>query len=346
MRKLPILALVVLLVLAGCSALSSGADFETAVEAEHTATVGSDYPVEVTVENVGSDAGEYTAELAVDGEIVAEESANVSPDGTVRLRLVHVFNESGSYTVTIADKEYMVEVVDPQETLANHNTAGSYSVDETVTHDYVYRFDDGNTTEGSSNMRYVVKYGFDDQRMHAEFYDDALYGTTTAEYAEQWYVDGVYYEKTGRDAPEYYAYGGNWSNREVTLDPDNYLAAMANASVEYGGGATVYSADESDTETIEAVSETLDKSAAVPPGGLADGDQEITEFESKVIVEDGYVTLIELRITTNNTITREGMSDYEFEQTIDITAEYDGYNEEFNITVPEDVRDNVDTPSK
>lgn len=71
-----------------------------------TAAVGETVVVEAEIANQGEQAGDFEAELMVDGEVVATRVVeSVRPTIPVPARFEYQFNESGTYTVSVSDVE-------------------------------------------------------------------------------------------------------------------------------------------------------------------------------------------------------------------------------------------------
>lgn len=70
---------------------------------------------DVRVENVGGSAGEYEAQLMVDGVLQARQTGRLGAGNTTTVQLTHRFTEPGEYAVSMAEDQLEVSVRKPAE---------------------------------------------------------------------------------------------------------------------------------------------------------------------------------------------------------------------------------------
>ncbi|EMA38080.1 CARDB domain-containing protein [Halobiforma nitratireducens] len=66
---------------------------------------GDEIDISATIENVGDEAGTFTAELLVDGEVVDEQDVTVDGNDAETVTFTEAFDESGEFDVTVGDAD-------------------------------------------------------------------------------------------------------------------------------------------------------------------------------------------------------------------------------------------------
>ncbi len=74
---------------------------------------GETLETNVMVENLGSDAGEFLAELRIDGETIVAESGRLEPGETKTVVLAHRFDAPGEYELSVGSSTQTVTVQEP-----------------------------------------------------------------------------------------------------------------------------------------------------------------------------------------------------------------------------------------
>lgn len=85
----------------------------TVAESEPRLVTGETLAVNVTVENVGTDVGEFQAQLQIDGETVATESGQLDPGEEMATAFAHRFDASGEYELSVGPATRTVTVEEP-----------------------------------------------------------------------------------------------------------------------------------------------------------------------------------------------------------------------------------------
>ncbi len=333
MNKLPVLAVIALTLLAGCSALSPGeATFHTEAKAPHTSMVNTTHTADLVVENVGSKSDTFTATLAVNGTEVDMAEATIDAGGTKTLTFTHTFEETGEYTITIADEEYSVVVVDPQKALDAHDSVSSYTMSESLHIETNSSSEMGETY--SMNTQY--RYNLTEKALSLILNYESADAQRTI---EGWYVDGIGYQKDGTTNPEYSTFESDWNDLSRPPGPADYLHAIsANASVTYGGGATTYLATLDNETTVSNIRTLLADEHTAIPSSIANDPRNVTDFRAEVIVDGTHVSSVDISFTIASSESNTAQT-----QHFDLTITYDNYNDNISTTVPADVRENTKT---
>ncbi|AUX10378.1 cell surface glycoprotein [Halalkaliarchaeum desulfuricum] len=91
---------------------------------------GESVTVEITVENVGDDVGEHTAELLVNDTVVATETEQLDAGDSANLTFVHTFDTAGNYEVAVDDTHVgSVDVLAPADVEIVNATLGDEEID-------------------------------------------------------------------------------------------------------------------------------------------------------------------------------------------------------------------------
>ncbi|MXV63787.1 PGF-CTERM sorting domain-containing protein [Natronorubrum sp. JWXQ-INN-674] len=77
-------------------------DVTSASLSEDEIEVGDDVDVTATVENSGGDSGTFTAELTVDGDVVAEEDVTVDSGDSETVTFTESFEETGEFEIAVS----------------------------------------------------------------------------------------------------------------------------------------------------------------------------------------------------------------------------------------------------
>lgn len=334
--RVPLLLVVALVTISGCSALESGnsGEFSETVEFAWAGVAGDDVHVIVVVENTGDNTGEYEATLEADGEAVTTDSVDLESGETATLTLAHTFEEPGEYDLAVADEERTIQVYDSPETLfyetdfdvgtriiaenatleAELNRSGdvvSYSVEE-------------NTT---IHKNFTAETQYEETESTNQFED-----TTWEESSSVWIVNGTEYTKTTDPSINETTYTKEPSDEFTEGGPDYAADSVSQyLTTDHTADEYVYIYDVQDSADARTVIEALsqEEMEEIPPDAVS---AMYLEFR----VERALARPSSIRMDLS-------LEQFESFGSLEISIEQEvvSFGDAVDVEVPEEVRENA-----
>lgn len=325
--SLAVIGLSVLILLAGCSTvLDSSPAFETTVEsAPDEVAIGEQYNLTLAIENTGGEEGVHTATATIAGE-TRTRPVTVSPGETTTVTFSHTFTEPGEHNISLVEnKTTSVTVVDPIAQALEHEPTAYATSGE-------LRSQLG-TMDSEDITTWEARYNPGSKTMNATVYNFGADKNAAPSTERIWFINGTKITKihdTDFDQTDYSASDyDEWKDARF-VSPRSVVEQFEGKPDNVTDTTYAYTATINETDSQKQIMESLG-----------------SRFRYHITTDYLETLSVTVQIdkdthrVSNITVEAYSESSWHSKQTY-LSVDYYNYSDSEDITVPDDVMENID----